>query len=457
MLELFYASGAWLAQLLNGCGEWIIQSIHHHKDLAQIIIFMIAFIESFPILGSIFPGTIVLAPIGYMMGVDDLPFYQTACSIFLGAYAGDIVSYFIGYYFSDTVERSSWIEKNKNAYRWFKQFFAKYGTLSLLIGRFVGPLRSSVPLFAGLFGMTPVAFCVGIIPSVVAWGMAYIGSVYIVTKYFHTLTLQDHPWIRFCTKMPTYFWVAWLYVLGLYLLSNLKPFKDEILSLYYRYTLRLVSVLWVLIVLIRTGLLNSINNKLFTMTYQMMPAVLSEWISGLCSKDILLPTLTLFIVCKIVAGQKIFTKNAYYGLIAYMLLSIIMVYTLKALTMSPRPLTICSPGELYSFPSGHATLCTALILYMSIVQYPRNNKTSIVLAIGSIPLVVTVGLARMSLGLHSFTDILGGIVTGAIIALISSGVHTYSASDENITWHETLMLFVTVGIISAIHVYRGGY
>jgi undecaprenyl-diphosphatase len=70
----------------------------------------------------------------------------------------------------------------------------------------------------------------------------------------------------------------------------------------------------------------------------------------------------------------------------------------------------------YSFPSGHATVAVAVWGTMVLILGPgRSPRTKVLLgaAAGAISLLVAV--SRLYLGVHWFTDVVGGLALGATI------------------------------------------
>lgn len=91
---------------------------------------------------------------------------------------------------------------------------------------------------------------------------------------------------------------------------------------------------------------------------------------------------------------------------------------LKPLIARPRPfilqpeltLLISPPGD-FSFPSGHTYAgigCAAVILY----YYKKAGTAALVLAL-------SIAFSRMYLQVHFFTDIVGGILLGAVCAFLA--------------------------------------
>jgi len=108
----------------------------------------------------------------------------------------------------------------------------------------------------------------------------------------------------------------------------------------------------------------------------------------------------------------IFFKNKKYGI--YMSINLILItifqYILKFIFTRNRPVDINLIEETgYSFPSGHSL--TAMAFYGFIIYFiytSKLNKISKTIYITLLSLlIVLIGLSRVYLGVHFFTDILG--------------------------------------------------
>jgi membrane protein DedA with SNARE-associated domain len=55
-------------------------------------------------------------------------------------------------------------------------FFKRYGTSSVFIGRFFGPLRAVIPLAAGMLRMPPQRFYIANVLSAIVWAPALVFS-----------------------------------------------------------------------------------------------------------------------------------------------------------------------------------------------------------------------------------------------------------------------------------------
>lgn len=118
---------------------------------------------------------------------------------------------------------------------------------------------------------------------------------------------------------------------------------------------------------------------------------------------------TLIIVCIF-----LFVKNKwYFKLIAgsYLFSGLIVLIT-KLLIRRPRPLValITIPNS-YSFPSGHTlTSIVFYILLWYIVTKNTNNFIKIVYFSSFVILAILIGFSRIYLGVHFFSDVIGGLL-----------------------------------------------
>ncbi len=87
--------------------------------------------------------------------------------------------------------------------------------------------------------------------------------------------------------------------------------------------------------------------------------------------------------------------------------------TLKDLLQIPRPI----PYDSFSFPSGHATMITVLFIFViySIYYFTKEEKIKKVVDVTSVIVIFLVGFSRIVIGVHWFSDVLGGFLLGIFI------------------------------------------
>lgn len=113
-------------------------------------------------------------------------------------------------------------------------------------------------------------------------------------------------------------------------------------------------------------------------------------------------------------------KKDAFGLIIVVLGVSIINFIVKTLIARQRPEYILIDETFYSFPSGHAMGSTALYGYLIylIIKSSLNAKNKAILTSLFVLLIISIGISRIILGAHYFSDILGGIILSTIIIII---------------------------------------
>ncbi|MCX7116568.1 MAG: VTT domain-containing protein [Legionellales bacterium] len=148
--------------------------LYAHPHWALFMTFIISFAESLAIIGSIVPGSITMTAVGILAGSGVMRIDLTLIAASLGAIAGDSGSYALGYAFSDRLI-NTWPFKNYPSWITYgKDYFTRHGSASILIGRFVGPMRSIIPVIAGMMHMNQWHFLCANTLSGIAWSFLYV-------------------------------------------------------------------------------------------------------------------------------------------------------------------------------------------------------------------------------------------------------------------------------------------
>lgn len=121
---------------------------------------------------------------------------------------------------------------------------------------------------------------------------------------------------------------------------------------------------------------------------------------------------SILIVSLVVIFTFLFFKNKKYGIYMSINLFIITIFQfiLKAIFSRTRPVDINLIEENgYSYPSGHSLTAMALYGFIIYLIYKSNlNKRSKLIYITLFSLfILVVGLSRIYLGVHFFTDVIG--------------------------------------------------
>ncbi len=132
----------YLIHLIQGVGLW-----------GYLVLFIIIFFESFP-LTFFLPGDSLLFVTGFLASQGHFSPFVLLPTLFIASFIGYLFSYAMGQKIRDFILRSNdryWFKKKHLDYT--ESFFNKYGTKTIIIGRFVPIVRSFAPTLAGAVQM----------------------------------------------------------------------------------------------------------------------------------------------------------------------------------------------------------------------------------------------------------------------------------------------------------------
>ena len=169
--------------------EWLIA----HADWIGPVVSFTAFGESLPIIGVVLPGSTLLMAAGTLIPLGVIDPWVLMGWVVPGAILGDGLSYWLGARFGQKI-LNLWPMRNHpelvdRGYR----FFNRWGTSSVFIGRFSGPLRSTIPTLAGIMNMPKGRFWIANVLSALAW------APFLMTPGF--LAVVAAEWMKTATPL----------------------------------------------------------------------------------------------------------------------------------------------------------------------------------------------------------------------------------------------------------------
>lgn len=439
----------------------ILQWLYAHPNLAGLGTFLISAGESVAILGTIVPGSIMMTAIGALAGGGVIPLYPTILWAILGAIVGDGISYRIGYHFKDRLH-DLWPFRYR-PYLLLKgeAFFSTHGSMSVFIGRFVGPVRAIVPLVAGMLGMKPLKFYIANVLSAIGWAPAYMLPGILLGAASLELPPDIAVHAIFMIIMLTLFIILCLYLgYKLFILINnrinfhlSKTWGHLGRSKYFRPITtalkhynpnktygQLTLAFYFLVISLFFGYLVLtvkaygsenifINNSVYYLFRSFRTSIGDQIMIGITflgEKFVLLPLcLTLFVWLG-------YTKNwrTAWHILALGVLSGIGIEFFKHFVHSPRPWGIAHSPDGASFPSGHTTLATVFYTGIALLLVKAFNVRRSPLAYKLVAIIIlAVGASRIYLGAHWFTDVLGGWLLG--LAVLTLVILSYNRKAES--------------------------
>lgn len=148
--------------------------IQANPNWTGILILLFAFTESILLVGIIFPGAAFLVSLGALIGLGVLDFYSAWIWASIGAFLGDGISFWIGYKYKQNLLKIWPMYKFPELIGKGQTFFAKYGGISVFIGRFVGPVRPIIPALAGTMDMPVKRYVIISAVASILWAPFYL-------------------------------------------------------------------------------------------------------------------------------------------------------------------------------------------------------------------------------------------------------------------------------------------
>lgn len=151
--------------LLQGFGPWVLAGLG-----------IIVFIES-GVLFPFLPGDSLLVTAAVLRGELDIQTWQILAVGIVAAFLGDQVGYYLGHTFGRRLFKDDAKILRTDRLEAAEAFFAKYGPVSLVLGRFVPIVRTYIPLAAGTANMPYRKFIGWNLAGGIAWvcSMAAVG------------------------------------------------------------------------------------------------------------------------------------------------------------------------------------------------------------------------------------------------------------------------------------------
>ncbi|MCW2820498.1 MAG: hypothetical protein JWR64_293 [Marmoricola sp.] len=166
--------------------------------LAVLLVMVVVFTETGLLLGFFLPGDSLLFLAGALVAshVIALPFWVLVAGVLLAAVAGDQLGYLVGRHYGPKIfsRPDSRLFRQENAER-ARAFFAKRGTIAVILGRFVPVVRTFVPVVAGVGRMPHRTFTVLNLLGAVVWAVGivtvgfFFGGITFVAAHIELITI----------------------------------------------------------------------------------------------------------------------------------------------------------------------------------------------------------------------------------------------------------------------------
>jgi membrane protein DedA with SNARE-associated domain len=163
---------------LSAYTDSVIAYAQSHQNTIPYIVFLIGFVKSLAVVSILVPGVIILVAIGAFAAASGLPLAPLVIADGFGAMLGYALSYWVGLYYSDTILHWKIFARHPVAINRSHAFFEKYGTISVFLGHFFGPVRAFIAIIAGVNEMRALPFHIANVTSSFLWAFGVLAPSY---------------------------------------------------------------------------------------------------------------------------------------------------------------------------------------------------------------------------------------------------------------------------------------
>jgi len=417
-----------------------------HPVLAGVVIFAIAFCDAVIILGAIVPALPLMIAVGVLIGMGELSGpYAVACAT-VGAFAGDGLSYWVGRRWGNRL-RGVWpFSRYPQLLDRGELMFRRNAFKSILIARYVGAIRPFVPAIAGMAhmpfrtyfkasGIACLSWAVLFLLPGWALGQAYDAVAAVAGRLFLVVALLGAMLgLVWAIVLYSYRWSAarmdvWLarllgwsqrhpQLLGRSLTDLFDPKRRESVPL-AMLALMLLVLGWGWFVLLMVVVGHGEPLALDLAVHRLMLALrnpLADYpmaaLASLADWQVLLPA--------IAAGMGYLAWRrrwmAVFHWLAALAFGLALTKLLGATVDVVRP-PAASSG--FGFPSVAVTMATITFGFFAVLigrELPGRTRVWPYLVSGIV--VTLIGFARIYLGAHWVSDVIGGMLFGIFWLLL---------------------------------------
>ncbi len=235
-----------------------------------ILIFLITFLESLVLIGLFLPGSLLMYFLGFLIGKKNINIYLIFFMGFCGCFLGDITSYFLGRfifnkYLYDIKKKIIFYTKyGKNIF----YLFDKYIFLAILIGRFIGPLRSFILFISGMLNISINKIFLPSILSIFLWLFIY-PTIGILTNVI--INIPNSIFFSLYLLFLFFMLVMYIYITYDFYLNNsliLNKFSNLKLKnniYYYIIIVIIIIIIYIFNILINDSLIKTFWNSIIVL------------------------------------------------------------------------------------------------------------------------------------------------------------------------------------------------
>ena len=420
-------------------------------DLTYLFVGLLAFAETGAFVGLVFPGETAVIIGGALAGQGENSVVLMLAIVWFCAWAGDTVSFLLGQRLGRgfVLRHGPKVRITEQRFAQVESYFQRHGGKTILIGRFIGLVRALAPFIAGSSGMTYRAFVPYSVLGTGLWAATFTLLGYFISENINEATeLASRGIFVFGAVVGTVvalvLGIRFLRVRenrqrlarrmeGMAVLRPLVAFgrriEPEVRFLWHRVTpgglglefTTLMAVLAVAVFAVVGFAAIFVDDPGptpgDTSAIDVVDQLRSDWLTDLAKVVTVFGSSYVTLAVALVAAIVLATRRRWtevWVLVAALAICHIAVPVLKEAIERPRPEGGLIDVSGDSYPSGHAAysvLYTWLVLTITVRVRPGLTYATGLIVAG-VALTVAVGLSRVYLGVHYFSDVAGGWALG---------------------------------------------
>ncbi|HEY5972605.1 MAG TPA: bifunctional DedA family/phosphatase PAP2 family protein [Pseudoxanthomonas sp.] len=419
--------------------------ISAHPYAAGAVIFLIAFCDALVILGFLVPALPLLFAVGALVGLGHVngP-YALVCAT-LGAFVGDGLSFWIGRRWGAQLRQRwpfsrypQWLDQGESMFR-------RKGMQSIFIARFIGAVRPFVPAIAGMMQMRVRRYAFPSFVACLLWSALFLAPGWILgASYDAVAAVADSLALVlaglivaialvWACVLYTWRWFAghadnllarmlkWTRLhphLGRYAAALIDPNRPESPSL-LMLAVCLLAISWAWFTLLATLLASggplALDHSIHEFMWNLRNPLADRLMAGLASMgdaQVLGPAALVALLYLL--WRKRWMAAAHW--IAAIVFGLVFTNVLEAAIDMPRPPTA---PEGFGFPSVAVTMTTIVFGFFAVLiarELPGRQRVWPYLLAGVVTTLIA--FARLYLGAHWPSDLVGGTLFGILWLLI---------------------------------------
>jgi len=429
-------------------GAWfdsVVAWIGAHPVAAGGLVFLVAFCDALAVVGIVVPALPLLFAVGALVGLGHVSGpYALACAA-IGALLGDGLSFWIGRRWGPQLREHVLFRRYPQFLARGEDLFRRHGTKSILIARFVGAVRPFVPAIAGTLRMPLRRYLPASAFAAITWAAVFLAPGWIFGASYEAVAAVADRLALVLLALVAVLALAWAVVLyswrwsarhadamlaralrwsrahprlGRYARALMDPNRPESASLALLAAC-LLAIGWawfalLALVLARGGPL-ALDWNVYSAMGSLRNPLADRLMAGLASLgdlQVLLPACSLALAWLL--WRRRWMAAAHW--LAALAFGLALTSMLDAWIDMPAP-----PGALhgFGFPSIAVTMTTIAFGFFAVLvarELPGRQRVWPYLVGGAV--VTGIGFARLYLGAHWLSDVVGGALLGIVWLLV---------------------------------------